>query len=49
MKNDILHFEEKYYIFANCEFTSNPCTWRSMTTSMQIELMRWVVLYSVPS
>jgi hypothetical protein len=26
-----------------CEFISNLCTWRSKTTSMQIELMRWVV------
>jgi hypothetical protein len=26
-----------------CEFISNLCTWRSMTTSMQIEFMRWVV------
>jgi hypothetical protein len=30
-----------------CEFISNLCTWRSMTMSMQIEFMRWVVLYSV--
>ncbi len=23
-----------------CGFTSNPCTWRSMTTSMQVGLVR---------
>jgi hypothetical protein len=34
---------------SNCGFTSNLCTWRSMTTSMQVGLVRWVVFYSVPS
>jgi hypothetical protein len=32
-----------------CEFISNLFTWRSMTTSIQIELLRWVVFYSVCS
>jgi hypothetical protein len=39
------HYLKKNYhtMKVFCGFISNLCTWRSMTTSMQIELMRWVV------
>ncbi len=32
-----------FEIVSKCGFTSNLCTWRSITTSMQIEFVRWVV------
>jgi hypothetical protein len=45
---NILRTQSILFCENNCEFNFNLCTWRSMTTSMQIELMRWVVfIYDV--
>ncbi len=42
-RSNYFFLNSKFLFFHICGFISNLCTWRSMTTSMQIEFMRWVV------
>jgi hypothetical protein len=44
-----IYFWFLFYDVLKCEFISNLCTWRSMTTSMQIEFMRWVLDWVITS